>query len=111
LPTAAGTKPALSDRPAARAAALVLVLLAAFLVARTCGSSRPNVTQEEAIAIAKEEVDFEPRQVQVRNVPRGLDGERSWAVSLYTGTLEEPGQCRVVEVDADDGAVKGTGSC
>jgi hypothetical protein len=84
---------------------LAVVLVAALLVARTCGSSEPTVSQEEAIEIAKRQVDFAPRQVQIRNVPRGLEGRRSWAVSLYTGTVSQPGTCRVVEVDARSGSV------
>lgn len=90
---------------------LLAVLLAAFLVARTCGSSAPGVSQEEAIEIAKDEIDFEPRQVQVRNVPRGIEGQRSWMVSLYTGTPTDPQECRLVEVDARSGEVAGVVEC
>jgi hypothetical protein len=105
LPTAAGTKPALRDRALTRIGVLAIVLLAALLVARTCGSSQPAVSQDDAIAIAKTRVEFEPRGVQIRNVPRGLEGRRSWAVSLYTGTISRPGTCRVVEIDARSGDV------
>jgi hypothetical protein len=84
---------------------LAVVLVAALLVARTCGSTEPTVTQAEAIEIAKQRVDFEPRSVQIRNVPRGLEGRRSWAVSLYTGTVSRPGTCRIVEIDARSGSV------
>ena len=90
---------------------LALVLLAALVVARTCGSSQPSVSQEEAIAIAKDQVSFEPRDVQIRNVPRGIEGRRSWAVSLYTGTIARPGTCRVVEIDAASGRVAQVRRC
>jgi uncharacterized membrane protein YkoI len=90
---------------------LAVVLVAALLVARTCGSTEPTVTQAEAIEIAKEQVDFEPRSVQIRNVPRGLEGRRSWAVSLYTGTVSRPGTCRVVEIDARSGSVVQVREC
>ena len=90
---------------------LALVLAAALVVARTCGSSQPSVTQEEAIAIAKGQVTFEPRAVQIRNVPRGIEGRRSWAVSLYTGTIDRPGTCRVVEIDAASGRVAQVRRC
>jgi Peptidase propeptide and YPEB domain len=111
LSTAAGTKPALRDRALARIALLAVVLLAALLVARTCGSSEAAVSQEEAIEIAKRQIDFEPRQIQIRNVPRGLEGRRSWAVSLYTGTVSSPGTCRLVEIDAESGRVAGIRKC
>jgi hypothetical protein len=87
------------------------VFVAAFLVARSCGSSQPSVSQEEAIEIARAEIDFEPARVQVRNVPSGLEGRRTWAVSLYTGTPSEPGTCRIVEIDADDGSVSSVARC
>jgi uncharacterized membrane protein YkoI len=111
LPTAARTKPALRDRALARIAILAVVLVAALLVARTCGSTEPTVTQAEAIEIAKRQVDFEPRATQIRNVPRGLEGRRSWAVSLYTGTISNPGTCRVVEIDARSGQVVQVREC
>jgi hypothetical protein len=90
---------------------LAVVLVAALLVARTCGSTEPTVTQAEAIEIAKQEVDFEPRSVQIRNVPRGLEGRRSWAVSLYTGTISRPGTCRIVEIDARSGSIVQVREC
>jgi hypothetical protein len=111
LSTAAGTKPAFRDRPLTRIALLAVVLLAALLVARTCGSSQPTVSQEEAVEIAKRQVAFEPRGVQIRNVPRGIEGRRSWAVSLYTGTISSPGTCRVVEIDAQSGRVAAIRKC
>jgi hypothetical protein len=90
---------------------LAVVLLGALVVARTCGSSEPRVSQEEAVEIAKRQVDFEPRQVQIRNVPRGIEGRRSWAVSLYTGTVARPGACRLVEIDAGSGEVAQVREC
>ena len=106
-----GTRRALRDSPLAKVAILVAILLVALLVARSCGSSQPTVSQDEAIAIAKRQVDFEAPNVQVRNVPRGLQGRRSWAVSLYTGTPAEPGTCRLVEIDARSGRVVSVKKC
>ena len=100
----AGTRRGLRDSLAGKVILLAAVLLLAYLVARTCGSSQPDVSQEEAIEIAKEEIEFEPNDVQVRNIPRGFE-ERSWMVSLYTGTPTDPQECRVVEIDAESGDV------
>jgi hypothetical protein len=83
---------------------LLAVLLFAFVVARTCGSTQPDVSSEEAIEIARGEIDFEAPRVQIRNVPRGLE-RRAWIVDLYTGTLANLGRCRQVEIDADSGDV------
>ena len=69
------------------------------------------MSQADAIEIAKAEIDFEPRRVQIRNVPRGIEGQRSWMVSLYTGTPSNPQECRLVEIDADSGEVAAVIEC
>ena len=89
---------------------LAAVLLFALFVAKTCGSSEPDVSSEEAVEIARGEIDFEAPQVQIRNLPRGLEG-RMWVVDLYTGTPTNPGRCRQVEIDADRGDVLATRAC
>jgi hypothetical protein len=106
-----GTRRGLRDRPLGKIAILLAVLLTALLVARSCGSSQPQVTQDEAVEIARDAIDFEPTRVQVRNVPRSLQGQRSWAVSLYTGTATNPLRCRLVEVDARSGRVVSIKRC
>ena len=99
---------ALVDRPLGRIAILLGALLLAVVVAKTCAARDEKISFEEAEAIAREEVDFEPEQVVVRAVPRGLDSHLDWAVSLSTtnaaGIRED---CATVEVDAETGeAVK-----
>ena len=111
MPYDAGTRRGLRDSLAGKVALLVAVLLLAFLVARTCGSSAPDVSQEEAIEIARDQIDFEAEEVQIRNVPRGIEGQRSWMVSLYNGAPINPEQCRLVEVDAEGGEVLGVVEC
>jgi hypothetical protein len=103
--TGAGTKPALRDRPLGKALALLAVLVAAFLVARSCGSSQGEISQEEAIEIARERIDFEPENVQVRNLGQGVPQRRVWAVSFYVGKPTSPERATVVEVDAETGEV------
>jgi hypothetical protein len=89
---------------------LVAVLLFALLVARTCGSSQPEVSSERAVEIARGEIDFDAPRVQIRNLPSGFEG-RMWVVDLYTGTPSNPGRCRQVEIDADSGDVITTRVC
>ena len=105
MPIDAGIRRGLRDSPLGKVAILLAVLAAAYLVARTCGSTDPDVSQAKAIEIAKAEIDFEPRQIQVRNLPTGVEGQRAWMVSLYTGTPSNPQVCRLVEVDAESGKV------
>ena len=62
------------------------VLLAALVVARTCGSNNREISQDEAIEIAKESASFEPcpelQCVQIRYVPRGIPVRGYWGVVL-----------------------------
>jgi hypothetical protein len=86
---------------------LLAVLLLAFLATKTCAAQDDEVSFEEAEAIAREEVDFEPEQVLVRAVKRGLDSHLFWAVSL--STTNDAGimvACATVEVDAETGATQ-----
>jgi hypothetical protein len=103
-PTDAGTRRGFRDRPLGKVAILVAVLLVALVVARTCGSTRPDVSSEEAEQIAREQIDFNAPNMQIRNVPRGFE-RRAWIVDLYTGTPSNPGRCRQVEIDAESGEV------
>jgi peptidase YpeB-like protein len=103
--TDAGPKLALRDRPLGKALALLAVLAAAFLVARSCGSSEGAISQEEALEIARAEISFEPDGVQVRSVPRGIPQRRVWAVSLYTGAATAPERVTIVQIDSETGEV------
>jgi hypothetical protein len=82
------------------------VLVAAVLVAKSCGSRDTEVTQDEAIEIARDEIDFEPDQTMTRFLPRGFQSRPTWAVSFSTtrrdGSLD---QVVVVVVDAREGDV------
>ena len=96
------------DRPLFRIAVLLLVLLAAFGVAKGCNRDRNNVSQDEAVAIAKKAVDFTPTRVQVRYLPQGIPPVYYWAVSLYTLKNGIPARVEVVLVNATTGAVRKT---
>ena len=104
--TGALTSRALRERALGKALLLVAVLVAAFLVSRSCGSSEGAITKDEAVEIARREVDYEPDGVQVRNLPRGIPQRRVWAVSLYVGRAAAPRRITVVEVDAETGEVR-----
>ena len=61
---------------------------------RTCGAANRNVSQEEAIEIAKENASFEPcsldKCVAIRYVQRGIPTRGFWLVGLAE-TLDEQG--------------------
>jgi precorrin-6B methylase 2 len=86
---------------------LAAVLVVALLVARTCGATTTEITKEQATEIAQATVtSFEPNNVMVRLIKRGLASEEFWAVSLSTkladGTLEN---IHVVVIDGQTGDV------
>jgi hypothetical protein len=92
-------------------AIVLAVLLAALLVSRSCGSSKGDVSKNEALEIARASIDFAPAGVQIKNVPGGLGSQRIWAVSLYTGTFLETDRCVVVQIDSDSGDVLRRNAC
>jgi hypothetical protein len=82
------------------------VLLAAFLVARGCGATETQVSTEEAIEIAREQLDFVPECVQVRFFRRGVNSRAFYAVSLWTVDARGAfGDIALVVVEARSGAV------
>jgi hypothetical protein len=101
LSTDAGTRPALRDRPLGKLALLFGVLALAFVVARGCAGAGDEIPKEEAIEIARRQVDYEPDRTQVRLLRRGFQSRPFWAVSL--SLLDERGDLErvtVVVVDA-----------
>jgi hypothetical protein len=97
-------KRAFIDRPLGRVAILLAVFLLALIALKTCAAPNDKVSFEEAEAIARKEVDFEPEQVIVKGVKRGLDSHLFWAVSLSTTNAAGiTVACATVEVDAETG--------
>jgi hypothetical protein len=85
---------------------LLAVFLLAIFATKTCASRDMDIDQDEAVEIAREEVDFEPEKVLVRFVQRGLDAHPYWAVSLSTETAAGVRQdCATVLIDAETGTV------
>jgi hypothetical protein len=89
----------------------VLVLLAALAVTRTCGSRNQEVSQDEAIAIATENADFEPCTqtgcVLVRALSQGIPSRLVWLVGLADDLDAEGEPTRVQNfvIDAETGEV------
>jgi hypothetical protein len=82
--TAGSSARPLRDRPLGKLAILLAVLVAAFLVSRSCGSSGAEIDEARAIEIAQSRLDFDAECAQVRFVRRGIRGGGFWAVSLWT---------------------------
>jgi len=94
-----------------RAAVVVALAAAAFLFSQTCQKDQTRVTQEQAIATAERQVDFDPTRTQVRFLRQGLGAKPFWIVSLSiprrgTGIeTQEFAELAVVRVDANTGKV------
>lgn len=101
----------LRDRPLFKVGAVLAVLLAAFLVSRSCGAVGNEISQDEAVAIARGQIGFEAQQFQVRLFKRGIDSHPYWGVSLYNGPRTQPTRCRIVQVDAVSGRVAAVNAC
>lgn len=89
-----------------RLVALLLLLPLTFLASRGCGDTRHQVTQSEAVAIAKGEITYRPDGSNVRFVRRGIPSRTYWAVSLWQRAADGGHtNVTVVVVDAETGAV------
>jgi hypothetical protein len=94
------------DRPLFRIAILVAVLLVAFAATKSCARQQNDVSQDEAVAIARKEIDFVPDRYQIRYLPQGVPPIYYWGVNFQT--LDESGnviQTEVVLVNAKTGDV------
>jgi hypothetical protein len=78
------TKPArdLRDRWAFRVAALLAVLFVAFVSTKSCARQQNRISQDEAVAIAQKEIDFEYTRYQVKYLPQGVPPVYYWAVNF-----------------------------
>jgi hypothetical protein len=82
------------------------LLLLALVVSRTCGSQDKQISQEQAVAAAQAEIDFEPDHTAVRFLRQGVPSRPYYAISFSAGTKGEPGyRLTTVVVDARTGAV------
>ena len=86
---------------------LLAVFVLAFFATKTCASRDEEISFEEAEAIARDEVDFEPEKVLVRGVQRGLDAHLFWAVSLSRENAAGIRvDCATVLVDSETGTAE-----
>jgi hypothetical protein len=85
-----------------------VILAITFFAAQTCQKSQIRFNKNQAIATAKQQVDFTPDRTQVRLLRQGLNSKPYWIVSLSTagrqkGTFHD---LEVVKIDANTGKVK-----
>jgi Peptidase propeptide and YPEB domain len=84
------------------------VLLFAFFVARGCQEDQVRITQQQAIATAKEQVDFTPENTQIRLLRQGIETRPFWIVSLSVpkdNDQDRFSRLALVHIDANTGKV------
>lgn len=103
-----GTKLTAGGPTWVRVGVIVAVLVLAFVVAQTCQKSSIRLDKNQAVARAKDQVDFTPKQTQVRLLRQGVPSKPFWIVSL-----SRPGKAEgtfsalaVVRIDANTGKVE-----
>jgi hypothetical protein len=80
----AAAKPArdIRDRWTFRIAALLAVLFVAFISTKSCARQQNRISQDEAVAIAQKQIDFEYTRYQVKYLPQGVPPVYYWAVNF-----------------------------
>jgi hypothetical protein len=62
---------------------LLGVVVAAFLVSRSCQRNYVRITSQQAVAIGQREIGFHPEGHNIRLVQQGVPPRRYWAVSYW----------------------------
>lgn len=86
-----------------------VALLLTFFVARSCQQAQVRVDKDQAIEIAKQEVDFVPTRTQIRFLRQGINRKPFWFVSLGVPLADDESRFSklvVVKLDANTGAVE-----
>jgi hypothetical protein len=88
-------------------AAVVALVIATAVAAQSCQQSQVRVSQERAVATARERAGFTPERTQIRLVRQGLTAHPFWAVSLSVPAKSGDGYAKLttVRIDANTGEV------
>lgn len=105
-PAEAKTRKDLRDSLWGRALILGVLLVFTLVASKTCAGNHNDISQQEAVEIAKQHVDFTPDDYQIKYLPQGVPPVYVWAVSLYTLKNGQPARVQVVLVNATTGAVQ-----
>jgi hypothetical protein len=89
-----------------RVLAFIGLVVLLVVVANSCQNSQVRFNQQQAIQLARQQVDFEPTRTQVRLVRQGIQSRPIWAVSLSVPTgPDQFERLAVVQIDANKGKV------
>jgi hypothetical protein len=85
---------------------MVGLLALGFALVHVVDRTGAKVSQDDAVAIARTQVDFEPEDYQIRFLRRGIPSRGYWAVSFFI--RKQPSgykRVTVVLVDAASGKI------
>ena len=105
---AAESRPSVSARGFLnpRVLAFIGLLVVLVLAANSCQKSQVRFSQQQAVALARQQVDFTPTRTQVRMIRQGIQSRPYWAVSLSVPTgPDQFAELAVVRIDANKGTV------
>jgi hypothetical protein len=85
---------------------MAALLAVGFLLVHVAERGGRKISKDEAVAIARTKIDFEPTGYQIRFLRRGIPPRGYWITSLYI-RKQSGGYSRVtvVVIDAASGAV------
>jgi hypothetical protein len=88
---------------------MTLLFALIFVASRTC-ANKGDIEADQAVAVARQQIDFRPDGHNVRFMRRGVNQRPFWAVSLWQRGEDGVGYRRitVVLVDAENGNVEET---
>lgn len=81
---------------------IAILLVAAFVVSRSCQEREVAIDKERAVEIARDQIDYEPQRVAVRFLRRGVPSRGYWAVSMPGA---DPPRVTTVLISASSGDV------
>lgn len=105
---------AVESRPSVRARgflnprvlAFIGLLVVLVVAANSCQKAQVRFSQQQAVALARQQVDFTPTRTQVRMIRQGIQSRPYWAVSLSVPTgPDQFDRLAVVRIDANTGKV------
>jgi hypothetical protein len=89
-----------------RVAFMVALIALGLVLTRVLGRTTPKVSKDDAVAVARPNVDFKPQGYNIRLVRQGIPPRPVWAVSFWI-RKSGGGYSRItlVLVDANSGRV------
>ena len=84
---------------------MVALLGIGLVLVNVLDQGKTRVSKDDAVAIARERIDFRPTGYQIRFIRRGIPSRGFWVASFYIRKDSDYSRVTVVLVDATTGKV------